>query len=98
MPEYVDSQVEKIRGSERSTTVTLLLGVSGDQEAVIERVEQTGATVDTTLGRATLRVTAPESAVDALCSIEGVSSIEIERDDVQVLSQGNARSRRRVTR
>ncbi|GGL45370.1 hypothetical protein GCM10009037_31010 [Halarchaeum grantii] len=82
MPAYVDSQVEKIRGSECETTVSLLLGVSGDQEAVIERVEQESATVDSTLGRATLRVTAPESVVNALCSIGGISSIEIERDDV----------------
>lgn len=98
MPEYVDPDVDALRESKSPTEVTLLLGVSGDRDAVIAQVEQAGATVDDTLGRATLRVTAPESAVDTLCTLEGVKSIELERDDVQVLSEGNSHSRPRVTR
>jgi hypothetical protein len=98
MPEYVDPQVETLRGSESSTEVTLLLGISGDHDTVIEQVEQANATVDDTLGRATLRVTVPEAAVDSLCDLEGVKSIELEREDVRVLSEGNSHSRPRVTR
>lgn len=98
MPEYVDPAVDTLRESESPAEVTLLLGISGDNDAVIERVEQAGATVDDTLGQATLRVTAPKSAVDTLCTLEGVKSIELERDDVQVLSEGNSHSRPRVTR
>lgn len=98
MPEYVDPKVETLRESESPTEVTLLLGVSGDHDTVVEQVEQAGATVEDTLGRATLRLTAPESVVNSLCNIDGVKSIELEREDVQVLSEGNSRSRRRVTR
>jgi hypothetical protein len=80
--------------------VTLLIGVSGeyDNGTVCELVEQAGGTVDAEIGRATLRVTAPETVIDSLCTLDGVKSIELERDDVQVLAEGNSNSRPRVTR
>lgn len=98
MPEYIDPEVESLRGSSSETTVTLLLGVSGELDANIETVERTGATVETTLGRATLRVTAPKSVIDDLIALEDVTSIERERDDVRPLNEGNRNSRRRVIR
>lgn len=88
MPEYIDPAVSELRESNSDTEVTLLLGVSGEQDEFAEQVEATGATVETTLGRATLRVTAPESAVDELCELSGLKSIEIERDDVRKLDEG----------
>jgi hypothetical protein len=100
MPEYIDPQVEDLRGSNSPLEVTLLIGVSGnyDNGTVCELVEQTGGTVDAEIGRATLRVTAPETVIESLCTLEGVKSIELERDDVQVLAEGNPNSRPRVTR
>lgn len=98
MPEYVDPDVEALRDSDSDDEVTLLLGVSGDREEFAARVEQFGATVEAEIGRATLRVTAPESAVDALCDLDGLTSIEREREDVRTLDEGNGHSRRRVTR
>ena len=98
MPEYIDADVRELRDSDGAGKVTLLLGVSGDRDKFATRVEQVGATVNATLGRATLRVTAPESAIDDLCELEGLKSIEIEREDVRMLDEGNGRSRRRVTR
>ena len=98
MPEYVDPAVEKLRDSESEDRVTLLVGVSGDREDVQERLRKHGATVEDSLGRATIRVTVPTSQVDVLCDLDGVKSIEIERDDVRILDSGNGRSRRRVTR
>jgi hypothetical protein len=88
MPRYVDPQVESMRDSDNSTAVTLLLGVSHPQSEVIESVEETGVTVEDTLGHATLRVTASESGIDALCELDGVTSIEIDRNDVRESIEG----------
>lgn len=98
MLEYVDPQVESLRESSSPAQITLLLGVSGTQSDVEKRVEETGATVEDTLGQATLRVTTPESAINSLCEIDGLKSIEVEREDVQILTEGDFHSRRRVTR
>jgi len=83
MPEYIDAGITELRDSEGDDEVTLLLGVSGDRDEFATRVEACGATVTAQIGRATLRVTAPESAVDTLCELDGLKSIEIERDDAR---------------
>lgn len=98
MPEYLDPDVSALRVSDCDDEITLLLGVSGDRDESGARVRRLGAEVEATLGRATVRVTAPESAVDELCELEGLTSIECEREDVGILDEGNERSRRRVTR
>lgn len=84
MPEYVDPEVATLRDSESDEAVTLLLGVSGDREAFGRRVAECGGTVEAEIGRATVRVTAPASAVDALCGLDGLRSIEVAREDVRV--------------
>ena len=98
MPEYIDAEIRALRDSSSDDEITLLLGVSGDRDEFASWVEQLGATVNASLGRATLRVTAPQSAIDGLCELDGLKSIEIEREDVRTLDEGNGRSRRRVTR
>ncbi|WP_018258732.1 hypothetical protein [Halomicrobium katesii] len=98
MPEYIDAGVAELRDSESDDEVTLLVGVSGDRDEFATRVEECAGTVTAQIGQATLRVTAPESAVDALCELDGLKSIEIERDDVRTLSEGNGHSRQRLTR
>lgn len=98
MPEYIDADVRALRDSERDDEVTLLLGVSGDRDEFADRVERCGGTVESSLGRATLRVTATEAVVDELCDLDGLKSVELEREDVRTLDEGNERSRRRLTR
>lgn len=98
MPEYIDAEVRALRDSNSEEEITLLLGVSGDRDEFAEQVTRHGVTVEATLGRATLRVTAPKSAVDELCELDGLKSIEIERDDVRILDQGNDQSHQRLTR
>lgn len=98
MPAYIDAAVNDLRESDADDEAALLLGVDGDRSEVAARVEALGGAVDARLGRATLRVIVPESAVDAVCELDGLTSIERDRDDVQVLDQGNGHSRRRVTR
>lgn len=72
-PEYIDPRVENLRGSKSPIEVTLLIGVSGDynNDTVCKLVEQAGGTVDAEIGRATLRVTAPETAIESLCTLDG---------------------------
>jgi len=98
MPEYIDAEIRTLRDSSSDDEITILLGVSGDRDEFARRVEGIGATVEATLGQATLRVTTPESVIDQLCELEGLKSIEIEREDVRTLDEGNGQSRRRVTR
>ncbi|MEF8802330.1 MAG: hypothetical protein V5A27_01295 [Halapricum sp.] len=98
MSEYIGAEVKVLRDSTSDDEITLLFGVSGDRDEFARRVEEIGATVDATVVQATLRVTAPESAIDQLCELEGVQSIEIEREDVRTLDEGNGQSRRRVAR
>lgn len=85
MPEYIDTEVRDLRDSDSEEEITLLLGVSGDRKGFAGRVEQHDATVEDTIGHATLRVTGPKSVIDAICELEGLKSIEIDRDDVQNL-------------
>lgn len=98
MPEYIDTAVTRLRDSSSNVETTLLIGVSGDRDEVAARIEESGGIVNAQLGRATLRVTVPESIIDDLCELDGLKSIEIEREDVRTLDEGNGRSRRRVTR
>jgi len=83
MPEYVDADVNTLRDSSSDNEITLLLGVSGDRDELATRAEQVGGLIEGKLGRATLRVTAPESVVDGLCELEGLKSIELDREDVR---------------
>lgn len=98
MPEYIDPDVAELRESDSDERVTLLVGVSGDRDDFRAKIVERGASVDDTLGQATLRVTAPKSLINELCEIDGLTSVELERDDVRILDQGNGRSRQRVTR
>lgn len=98
MPQYVDPAVERLRDSDDDSTVTVLLGTGDDRASLIEALERVGATVENELGRATVRATVTERAVDDLCEIQALTSIELERDDVRTLDEGNSNSRRRVTR
>lgn len=98
MPEYIDPAVEELRDSDSQDRVTLLVGVSGDRDDVQKRLSEHGVIVEDSLGQATLRVRAAKSSVAVLYDLEGVKSIELERDDVRILDSGNGHSRRRVTR
>ena len=98
MPEYIDPAVKRLRERGSTENVTLLLGVSGELNSMVNTIEGTDATVENTLGRATLRVTAPATTIDDLIALDEISSIELEREDVRPLDEGNRHSRRRVIR
>lgn len=98
MPEYVDPAVEELRDSTADTSVTLLIGASGDRNTLEQQLTTFDVTVDDTIGRTALLVRAPESTVDELCALEEISSIELDHEDVEVLDEGNTHSRQRVIR
>lgn len=100
-PNYISEDVKRLRKSESEAQVTLLLGVDGDREALVDRIEQIGGLVDARLGRATLRVSASENLINELCELEDLKSIEVDHEDVQTLgsdSTGNDRSLPLLTR
>lgn len=83
MPEYIDAEVTTLRDSTSDDELTLVLRVTGDRDESASRVEKIRAAVETTLGQATLRVATPESAIDRLCELVGLKSIESERGDLR---------------
>lgn len=98
MPEYIEAEIERLRDSTSDDEITVLLGISGDRDEFASRVVDVGARVEAKIGQATLRVSASESLIDDLCQLEGLKSMEIEREDVRMLDEENEQSRRRVTR
>ncbi|MFC3959644.1 hypothetical protein [Halovivax cerinus] len=98
MPAYVDPAVEALRESSGEGTVRLLLGVIGDRDEITSAVTDSDASVIDRIGHSALLVEAPKSSVEALCSLDGISSVELDHDDVAVLNRGNGRSRPRLTR
>lgn len=89
MPEHIDADVSSLRDSTGDEETRILLGVSGDRDALITQVENVGGIVEGKLGQATLRVTAPESAIDDICELEGLKSIELDREDVRRMGNTN---------
>jgi len=83
MPEYIDADVTSLRDSTSDEEAMLLLGVSGDRDELIRQVKKVDATVEGKLGQATIRVTASKSAIDDICELEGLKSIELDREDVR---------------
>ena len=88
MVEYIEHAVEDLRETGSQEEVELLLGVSGDRDAFVERVSELGATVEGKRGRATLQVSTPKAAVDAICRLDGLKSAELNSNDVRTHSSG----------
>lgn len=88
MPEYIESEVRKIRESPEERTVTVLLGVSGNRDKLADRVQELGGDIDARIGRATLRAEVPEKSIDTLCELEWTKSVELEKEDVTTYASG----------
>lgn len=88
-PEFVSAEVSQLRGKQGEERVSLLLYPVESREDLEQDVkdilEGTGETEPT--GRAALRVKAPEYAVDDICSLESLKSIDVEHD-ADLLSGG----------
>jgi hypothetical protein len=85
MPEYVEPAVRELRDQESEGIEDILLGVSGDRGEYIQRLRSIDAGIEglEKVGRASIRISAPASAVSAICALEGTKSIELDRSDVE---------------
>lgn len=97
MPEYVEPAIRDLRDRDSEGTEDVLLGVSGDREEYIRRLRTLDAGIENLekVGRASLRVSVATSAVDAICTLEGTRTIELDRSDVRTYApsgdgQGNS--------
>jgi uncharacterized protein YcfL len=79
MPPQLASAVEDRLETPRSgETVSLIVGVTKTSDEVIASVEATGATVEQRLFYDSLAVSVAEEALDELCGLEVVETVEIE--------------------
>lgn len=82
-PRYVEPAVRELRESTRDERVRLLLGVAEDRSKLVGRLQgMSGLEEIETVGRATVRVTAPKSAVDRPLGVDGVKSADLDSADV----------------
>lgn len=89
MTEFIGRDVRSMRDSSSSERTTLLVGCENDRDELADEVEELHGTVESYLGRTTLRVSIRKSEVDELCEKETVISVERDKDDVKLQSTGN---------
>jgi hypothetical protein len=88
MPEFIDREVSRIRDSSSSEPITLLVGFDQDSDELIDAVENLDGNVEDQIGRSTLQISIPKSAVDQLCELDSAISIEPDKDDVYTQGAG----------
>lgn len=70
-------------------TLLLAVGHADCEDELADRIEaDLGGTVEARLPFDTLRITLAETALEALCAVEGVESVEAERE-VHLHDRGN---------
>jgi len=62
------------------STVTLIVGVAGDASDAAEQIEAAGGEVEAVLPYSSLAVSVDETGLSAVCSIDQVESVEIEKE------------------
>lgn len=76
----VDETIRELRSQRQPEgNVLVAIGVVGDKERVMDQVSNLGGTVRKDLPYGTLRVEVPVAALDRLCTLEQVESVEKER-------------------
>lgn len=61
-------------------TVTLIVGFEDDSDDAVEQIEAVGGDVEATLPYDSLAVSVDETDLSAVCSVEQVESVEIEKE------------------
>lgn len=69
---------ERIDSPTSGNEVDLIVGVDGTTDEAVDRVEAEGGTVEERLPYDSLAVSIAETDLDALCSLDVVTSVEIE--------------------
>lgn len=79
MTRYVEDEVIDLRDDPSDNEVELVVGVSAQSSSSIEsRIEQAGGVIQERLPFDSLQVSISDSDLAALCSIEGIESIELD--------------------
>lgn len=91
MVEFIERDIRHLRDSSNSERTTLLVGYDGDPDELAETIEALDGRIQDRIGRTTLRVLIPKSEVGQLFEIDSIISIERDKDDVALQSQGNFR-------
>ncbi|EMA58724.1 hypothetical protein C470_11923 [Halorubrum distributum JCM 13561] len=90
MPLYVDRDTQDMRDDpERDTSVELLVGFNeGSADQLKQVVRDQGGQIVEVLPFQTIKVAVPQTAIEAVCTVDGVESVETDAklDD---LSQGD---------
>lgn len=69
---------ERIDSPTPGDEVDLIVGIDGATDVAVDRVEAEGGTVEDRLPYDSLAVSIAETDLDALCSLDVVTSVEIE--------------------
>lgn len=100
MARYIQKEVQKVATSnDDETIVKLLLGLKDgvSTSAVKARVNEIGGTTIEELPFQTLLIEIAQSKVDEVITIEGVESVEFDREG-EVMEKGNRNSHQVLTR
>lgn len=89
---------ERIRSPTSGHEVALIVGIDGATESAVRLVEDEGGTVEERLPYDSLAVSIAETDLDALCSLDVVTSVEVEGKWEPMEGDGDFRSRPGSTR
>ncbi|AEN06621.1 hypothetical protein [Halolamina sp.] len=92
MPEFIEPEVQKMRGSDSHNTISLLVGYTAGNDEFTNVLSGVETRDIEAIGNTTYRVTLPEKEVDSVCTIEGVVSVELDNDDVYTLDSEDFQS------
>jgi hypothetical protein len=95
---YIQHEVEELRQDpQEGEWIDLLVGVDEDRtDEAKDRLEEESATIERELAFGLFLVQVPETAINAICNIEVVESVELN-DSLELLDQGNSYSPRGPT-
>lgn len=92
MPEFIESGVREVRGSDSHSTIGLLVGYKAGHDEFEDALSGVETENIEAVGKTTFRVSLPENEVDSICNLEGVVSVELDKDDVYTLESEDFRS------
>lgn len=79
MPEFVQREVrERARSPSRSDNIVVLVGYTGDDSDITEFVSESDGEIIETLPFATVKISIPETALEALLTQSSVESVELD--------------------
>lgn len=79
-PRLAAAVEDKLASPTAGKEVTLIIGVNSDARGVRERLAEVGGNIVEELPYDSIVVSVEEPDLDSICSVEGVETIEIEKE------------------